>query len=50
MKKTLLTLLSTIVFSFTLSAQNINIPDGQFKYLLLNDNTINTDARANALK
>ena len=45
MKKKLLTLISIITFAFTLSAQNVNIPDANFKaYLLGRTDSINTDA------
>jgi hypothetical protein len=44
MKKKLLTLISIIAFAFTLSAQNVTIPDANFKAYLLANNAINTDA------
>jgi hypothetical protein len=44
MKKTLLTLVSIIAFAFSSLAQNVNIPDANFKKYLLGNALINTDA------
>jgi Leucine-rich repeat (LRR) protein len=44
MNKTLHTLIAIFAFTFTISAQNINIPDANFKKYLLNNTQINTDA------
>jgi Leucine-rich repeat (LRR) protein len=44
MKKTLITLISIIAFAFTVSAQNVDIPDANFKAYLLGNSAINTDA------
>jgi hypothetical protein len=44
MKKTLLTFISIIAFAFILPAQNVNIPDANFKAKLLADYNINNDA------
>ena len=49
MKKLITSVLITIAlqFPFTLSAQNVNIPDANFKALLLANSTINTNADGN---
>lgn len=44
MKKNILSLIAIIAFEFAISAQNVNIPDANFKAYLLNNHNINTDS------
>jgi hypothetical protein len=49
MKKTLLSILTFIAIGTSLNAQNVNIPDANFKAYLLGDPAINTDADLNEI-
>ena len=44
MKKTLITLIAIVSITITSIAQNVNIPDANFKAKLLINTSINTDA------
>jgi hypothetical protein len=49
MKKTLLSIITLATFSFGATAQNVSIPDANFKAYLLGNTAINTDADPNEI-